>query len=119
MEYKRGDIILAENSRAYNNIQSGKRPYVVISNNANNYFSNIVTVVPLTTQEKNPIPTHFELYINGRKNTVLAEQITCIARDNVISVIGSLGHKNMKQIEKRVELQLGIKENKNEKNKKD
>lgn len=56
-------------------LQSGSRPWLVVSNNACNQSSPVITVVPLTTQNKVTLPTHVEFESNGKQNTILCEQI--------------------------------------------
>lgn len=114
MKYKRGDIVFADNSVAGGSMQSGSRPYVVISNDYNNKYSDIVTVVPLTTQQKKELPTHYYLFRKGKRNIALAEQITCIVRDDIIYVAENLSPKHMRGIEERVKIQLGLTEVKHE-----
>lgn len=110
MQYKRGDIVLANNQNVSGNIQNGIRPYLIISNDKNNEFSNILTVIPLTTKEKKPLPTHYTIEIHGIRNTFLVEQITCISKDDVLDSFGaSLSNNDMKIIEKRIKVQLDIK----------
>ena len=109
MEFNRGDIILVDNKNATGNIQTGERPYLIVSNNKNNAFSNILTVIPSTTKEKNTLPTHYTMIrSNGIKNTFLAEQITCISKNEVIKVIDKLNEKDIREIEKTIRVQLGL-----------
>ena len=109
MQYKRGDIVLAKNEFADGNIQSGTRPYLIISNNTNNEFSNVITVIPLTTKAKKPLPTHYTIELNGLQNTFLVEQITCISKDNILNSLDiSLSNKDMQNIEKRIKVQLDL-----------
>lgn len=106
--YNRGDLILVNNESAVGNIQSGTRPYLIISNDKANTYSNIITAIPTTTQEKTSLPTHYTIEINGLQNTFLAEQITCISKDNVISYLGKIDSRDLYNIEKRVKVQLGL-----------
>lgn len=55
-------------------LQSGSRPWLVVSNNSCNQSSPVITVVPLTTQNKVALPTHVEFQANGKQNTILCEQ---------------------------------------------
>lgn len=109
MQLNRGDIVLVNNETATGNIQSGTRPYLIISNDKNNAFSNIITAIPTTTREKTPLPTHYKIEINGKENTFLAEQLTCISKNDIIGIIGKLDDRNIKNIEKRIKIQLGLK----------
>ena len=106
--YNRGDIVLVNNENAIDNIQSGVRPYLIVSNDKCNAYSNILTVIPMTTKEKTPIPTHYEILINGVQNTFLAEQITCISKKSVIGYLDSISTKDLRNIEKRIMAQLGL-----------
>ena len=63
-----GDIYYADLSQVPNgmHIQSGRRPVIVISNDACNYFSKAITIVPLTSHLKKPtMPTHVIIQGNG------------------------------------------------------
>ena len=73
-------------------VQQGYRPVVVISNNAANRFSPIITVVPLTSRRKKPLPTHVLLNWHGRydSSTALCEQIMTIDKDRCRRCIGYL-----------------------------
>lgn len=56
---KRGDIIYANIVVCVSGCQqTTSRPVVVVSNDQANAHSPNVTVVPLTTKEKKPLPTH-------------------------------------------------------------
>ena len=69
-------------------VQHGTRPVVIVSNDAANIFSPIVTVVPLTTNRKaSTLPTHVCLHGYGLSATSIAkcEQVmaldkTCLVR---------------------------------------
>lgn len=62
--------------------QMGRRPCIVVSNNVCNRFSPVVTVVPITKQLKNNIPTHFtmprQLFNLAEDSTALVEQLRTI-----------------------------------------
>ena len=83
--YLRGDIVWVDHDiNISSSIQGGKRPYLIVSNNLNNKYSDILTAVPLTSRYKKYLPTHHKILINGVENTVLAEQITCISKEKII-----------------------------------
>lgn len=104
----RGDIVWAVNPFASGDIQKKGRPYFIISNNANNAHSNILLGIPLTTKPKKPLPTHYRFYMNGRLNTLLAEQIVALDRNNITKYIYTVDDIDLQEIEKRVKIQLGI-----------
>lgn len=70
--------------RFSSNIQGGRRPVLIVSNDINNARSNTVTVLPMTSKMKRPeMPTHTwidkEAVIGMEKGSmILAEQITTI-----------------------------------------
>ena len=109
LEYFKGDIVIATNGNATKHIQGGTRPYLIVSNNQCNQYSDIATAIPLTTKEKNNLPTHYSLFINGRRNTILAEQITCISRSNIVEYVYTLDDNDLNEVEKRIKIQLGLK----------
>ncbi len=81
------DLPLREGSH----IQDGFRPVVIVSNDACNRYSPIVSVIPLTTKHKKPrLPTHVMLREHGLAcaSTVLCEQITQVDKSSLRRKIG-------------------------------
>ncbi|MBP3619476.1 MAG: type II toxin-antitoxin system PemK/MazF family toxin [Clostridia bacterium] len=106
--FSRGDLFWAENDFAQANLEMKRRPYIIVSNNANNNFSPLLTVVPVTTQEKRALPTHIEIEINGVKCWVLCEQITCIQKTDLLKYIRSLSKEEFAGIEQGMRVQLAL-----------
>ena len=74
-------------------IQSGMRPVVIVSNNAANQYSPVVTAVPLTSNlHKTVLPTHVLLRESGLKSPSLAlcEQILSVDKSCLVRRIGSV-----------------------------
>lgn len=108
--YLRGDIVWVSNDiKANSSIQNGMRPYLIISNNKNNQYSDIITAVPLTTKYKKYMPTHHHILVNGKENTVLAEQITCISKNNIIKYIDTIEDDDLQKVEEKIKIQLELK----------
>lgn len=63
----------------YQHKQSGLRPCIIVSNDFNNYFCDLVTIIPVTTKKDN-LPQHRSIMLRGRKNYILPEQITTISK---------------------------------------
>lgn len=92
--YKFGDIYFAKlpiqiNSR----VQQGYRPVLVVSNDKNNYYSTILSIVPITSsQTKHHLPTHVELDGFGliKPSTALCEQIMPIDKHRMGDKIGEI-----------------------------
>lgn len=68
-QFRRGDIyyIANERYRAGSEIRKD-RPAIIVSNDVNNRFGNVVEVVFLTTSPKKNIPTHVTIRSTGRKS---------------------------------------------------
>ena len=76
-------------------VQHGYRPVVVVSNDSANKYSPIITVVPLTSRTKKPLPTHVLLHWSDgcRTSTALCEQILTIDKNRCRRCIGYLFDK--------------------------
>lgn len=58
--YKRGDVYMMDLNPYSGSEQGGVRPAIVVQNDDGNFYSNVLLVVPLTTQiKKRNMPTHF------------------------------------------------------------
>lgn len=81
-------------------VQQGVRPVLIVSNNMNNKYSNVVTVVPLTSkQSKHRLPTHVN--INGyglpKPSVILAEQIITLDKKCLMQHVGTIIDIPMRQ----------------------
>ena len=95
------------------NLQGGIRPCVIVSNNKACEVSPVLTVVPLTSKTKRPLPTHVELYPSiesgiSMTSTFLAEQITTINRTSIKRVMGVLTSIEIKLIKKAIQKSLAL-----------
>ena len=93
-------------------VQQGIRPVLVVSNDKNNYYSTVITVVPLTTSRtKHRLPTH--VAINGfglvEPSIVLCEQIMPIDKSRLLGKIGSVDEQAVfNSIQKAMMIQLNM-----------
>lgn len=108
MEYKRGDIFYIYKQPAYGSEQEAGRPGVIVSNNTNNHFSNVLEVVYLTTRHKPELPTHAEVTANGVTSTVLCEQVNSVSVNRIGDYITSLTDAEMKPIDDALMASLGL-----------
>lgn len=97
---KCGDVYFA-NLCGQGSLQTGLRPVVIVSNDIGNYYSGIVTVMPLTSKNKKNLPTHMKITpndTNGLRNesTILGEQITTINQNQLGYRIGRLTDNELK-----------------------
>ena len=91
----RGDIYKVNlGNNEGSSIQGGCRPVVVVSNNKNNTFSNVVTVIPLTSKiKKTTLPTHVTIcgYGLSKVSQAQAEQIRQIDK-RILTDRNYIGH---------------------------
>ena len=104
-------IDLGENND--NNIQSGIRPCICVSNDINNTWSNNVQFVPLTTQHKNNLPTHYVLKKQDysflkEDSVVLAEQLNICSIENVVRFLGRVNKDDINNIKECIRLQFDL-----------
>jgi mRNA interferase MazF len=108
---KRGQIFYADLSPARGSEQGGLRPVLVVSNDINNKHSPTVTICPITSQVKKPIPTHATLYpTKGRtiKGTILCEQVRTIDKCRLSDLMGEATFEEMARVSKALKIQLNL-----------
>lgn len=106
---KRGDIVLCQNFHFNKEVENKLRPYIVISNDIGNKYSNIFIGVPVTRQiKKVNQPTHCEIILKGEKSQVIGEQITTLSQENIVALCGYVNYKEMKQIEQCIRVSLDL-----------
>lgn len=92
--------------------QGGKRPVIIIQNNVGNRYSPTLIVAPITSKlYKTELPTHYILKdVQGLpdESLVLLEQIKTIDKRRIISYVGKVSSKQMKEIEDRMLVSIGI-----------
>ena len=109
----RGQVVMADLPCTVTSIQTGLRPCIVISNNKANTFSPNVIVVPLTSKNKKPLPTHYTMQptkINGLKvtSTVLAEQIITLSKTMIKRVVGKVDEEQVEQINRIIKESISL-----------
>lgn len=109
-EIHRGEIFYMIFKEQTGSEQQGGRPVVVVSNETCNKFSPIVTVVPLTTKDKKPLPTHVELNVEGLPvhGTILCEQVQSVSHYRLGNYVGEVDDYIMRKIEDALCIQLDI-----------
>ena len=108
-QFRRGDIyyIANERYRAGSEIRKD-RPAIIVSNDVNNKFGNVVEVVFLTTSPKKDIPTHVTIRSTGRKSIALCEQPTAVANERIQNRMGTATKQEMDEIDIALMVALGI-----------
>ena len=114
LDLKRGMIVFADLGGNKGSIQSGKRPVLICSNDMNNKYSSVLTVIPLTSKmSKRPLPTHVELNSGNTpclkfKSIALCEQIITLPKDSIEYVIGNVSEEIMSKINYAIMVQLAL-----------
>ncbi len=112
MLVKRKEIWLANlGIKESSSIQGNIRPVLVVSNEMCNKYSTVLTVLPITSKQKNKLPTHIEVGVKyGLKqtSTIMAEQIMPIDKERFIKKIGECDDEIMKKVEIAINIQNGI-----------
>lgn len=107
--YARGQIWNRTNDKAEEgrSVIKKRRPVLIVSNNVGNFFSGVVTVVPLTTSERSSsLDTQVEFLLNSKRNWALCEQLYCTSKDNLGSYIGTVSTAKMREIDEAIKISL-------------
>lgn len=89
---RKGEIYMADLGEDEGSLQAGIRPVIIVSNDAANEHSPVITVIPMTTKSKKSLPTHVYVQNCGlsKPSLALAEQITSINKSQITKKMGSI-----------------------------
>lgn len=108
----RGDIYLANLNPYKGSEQGGKRPVIIIQNDAGNLYSPTVIVTAVTSRffKKRALPTHVPLDNEELEKNSLAllEQIRTIDKSRLIRKIGRVPEETMKAIDRAIFVSLAL-----------
>lgn len=85
-----------------------RRPCVVVSNDKANAFTGLVTVVPMTSKEKSPVPTRVPYVGKCVHGTFLCEQVITISNERLLNFCGEVDEGTMKKIDTALCVQLAV-----------
>ena len=107
-------------------VQSGTRPVLVISNDLNNRYGTVLTVIPFTGSPKRlDMPTHVVVVPSDVRNgyqpseiyssTLLCEQVTVLDKTRLVGYVGTVVNpKLIAQVEAALLTQVGISQTRQE-----
>ncbi len=107
-------------------VQSGTRPALVISNDLNNRYGTVLTVIPFTGSPKRlDMPTHVVVVPSDVRNgyqpseiyesTLLCEQVTALDKTRLVSYVGTVVNSDlMTRVEAALLTQVGISQTRQE-----
>lgn len=107
MEAYRGDIFYVKSNRKDTAKEITASPAVVVSNDTGNEHSNFVEIVYLTSDAKNPMPTHAKIMCKT-PSVALCERISNVSKDRLEEYIRSCTKEEMRRIDKALMLSLGV-----------
>lgn len=109
---KRGMIFYADLGVGEGSVQAGLRPVIIVGNGLQGKYGPIITVIPITSKiSKKRLMTQ-TILINeiglNRESMAMAEQITTISKDKLVSYIGRLRRETMEEIDKTIDAALAL-----------
>ena len=105
---KRGEIYYISIPYNTGSEMAKNRPAVIVSCDALNLSSPVITVVYLTATPKHRTPGHVEINSSTRPSTALCEQIYTVDKSRVSSCIGEVTPDEMADIDAALMRTLGI-----------
>lgn len=80
----------------------GGRPAVVISNDMINEFNGVVSVIYLTTNPSENLPTHVAVNATMRKSWAICDQITTVSKKRIGKYVGQLNTKELEDVKRAI-----------------
>lgn len=104
----RGDVWLVGFIRSVGEEIQKTRPAVIVSNDLSNQFLKRHQVVPLGSSTKALYPGETYVSFKGKKGKALISQVTTVSRLRMIKRLGRLTDTEMKNIDRGLHIQLGL-----------
>ena len=116
--FKRGEVYWVdlslpsetEKAKGFIHELQGIHPAVIISNDKQNLYSFLITIIPLTSQLDKIYPFEVLTEINKQKGKALTDQITTIDKKRLRSCLGKLGKEIMREIQAALHITLAFEE---------
>lgn len=106
---KRGEIyFITENYRETGSEQYAGRPAIIVSDDALNTTSPVLSVIYLTTSPKRNLPTHFKTYATGKASVAICEQISTVDKTRLEKYCGTLTEDEICDLDRCLCKALGI-----------
>lgn len=107
MKIERGDVVLVDLRGRKGSEQKGIRPCVVIQNDVGNRNANTTIVAPLTTTNRNNLPTHVIVNVE-EESVVICEQLVTVDGCRLMAKLDKLTESEMREIDKAIMVSLGV-----------
>lgn len=105
---KRGEIHWVNLDPSIGNETKKTRPGLIVSNDAGNEFSGIVTIAPITSKIKNVYPFEVKVVVKGKAGKVMLNQCRTIDKSRLVGKIDSIDQATMEQVEEAIKIVFGL-----------
>jgi len=110
-QINRGEIYYAALGEIVGSEQGGTRPCLVVQNDMGNIHSPTVIIVPLSTKQKNKLPTHAMVSKScglEADSIALTEQIRTIDKARLGMYVGTINAKTQVTIDRALAISIGL-----------
>lgn len=109
-EVHRGELWYMSYGQSVGSEMQKARPVVIVSNETCNELSPVVTVLPITSKDKKPLPTHVPVPATQElvHGIIMAEQITTTSKMRLMNYVGEVDEKTLREIDKAICIQCAI-----------
>ncbi len=97
MNYNQYEIVIVNLNPTVGSEIKKTRPCVIISPNEINTNLKTIVICPITSQNKN-YPTRISFDLEGKKNSIVIDQIRTIDKTRITKNIGTLEPKTIKKV---------------------
>ncbi len=105
---KRGDIFWVKLDPTFGSEINKTRPAVVVSNDLQNEYSNIVIIAPLTSNIKRNLPFHVSIKIGHKEGRILVDQVRAIDKRRLSKQMAMCEPVTMIEIDKALKLVFNL-----------
>ena len=96
--------------RPNGSLEFKERPHVVVSNNAGNFSSTTLNLLPVTTRSEATLPCHVKYVYQGKPQVILAEQPVTANIADLTGYICTLSPEIMEQVDEAIRIQFAVHE---------
>ena len=114
LQFRRGDIFMADLNPVIGSEQGGIRPVLIIQNNTGNRFSPTVIVATITTKKRADQPTHVYL---GREfglpehSLLSTEQPRTLDKSRLQAYVGHVDNATMRRVDHALKVSMDLLQN--------
>jgi mRNA interferase MazF len=109
---RRGEIYWIDFGIPRGSEQGGKRPALIIQNDAGNDSSPTTIIAAITGKKKKSYPFHVEISASesglSYEGCVMLEQVLTISQDRLIDRAGRLSDAKMRMVDRAIQVSLGL-----------